>query len=348
MNPDFKPKLHSYELEYYLHGQGFDEKQVESTEVYELAEKLAGLAHPTHEDEYDRRWEYFYLPLRRSGRKIAVQVWIMEYQKEFYVTVQPYGRIHIKKGAEPTEKFYSDIMKETLRFVPVIKKDPQILKKLIPYDIRGGKIKGRYIMGKLLSEKRKKSIKNCYEKHLSKNLKIPEISLNEYLDTAALCYRAAYAKDAKNLTPLEMYKKWADGRDGGMLSIKDRDSKKEYSGWFHSGKHAGSHPFEIVFSWHRHGIHLYPPYDTSPHYSLRVTNYAYAWDFLRMLCSLVSKEIPFEAGHLSEVLDYLAGETDFTVNEYDEHRFLYIPSKEYKKDYFPHIDWDEIKIVRWK
>ncbi len=348
MNPDFKfkPKLHSCDLEYYL--RSFDEKKVESTKVYELARKLTSLAHPMHEGEYDKRWEYFYLPLKRSGRTIVVSLWIMEYKKEFYVSVHLFGRFHVKRGDKKTEDFYSNVMKETLRFVPVIKKDAKILQKLIPYDIRTGKIRGRYILGKLLSENCKKRTWKSYEKHLAKSQQISEISLNEYLDIAAICYRAAYAKKAENLSPLEMYKKWADRRDGGMLSIKDRDSKNEYSEWYHSGKHAGSHPFEIVFSWHAHGIHLYPPCDSSPNYGLRVTNYAYAWDFLKMVNALIKAEIPFEAGELSSVLDFLAGETYFTVNEYSEHRFSYIPSKEHKKEYFPHIEWDEIKVVRWK
>ncbi len=346
MNPDFKPKLHSYELEYYL--RGFDEKHVESTKVYELAERLTSLAHPSYEDQYDRRWEYFYLPVKRSGRTIAVSVRILEYNKEFFVSVQSFGRFHIKKGGKVTENFYRDVISEILRVIPLVKKDAKILQKLIPYDIRTGKIKGRYVLSKLLSQKTKKRILEGYGKHIAKNLKVPEISLDEYLNTAAICYKAAYTKKAQKLSFLEMYKKWADGRDGGMLSIKDRDGKKEFTEWLHSGKHAGPHPFEIVFSWHRHGIHLYPPRDLSPHYGLRVTNYAYAWDFLKMVNALISAEVPFEAGKLSDVLDYLAGETYFTVNEYDEHRFLYVPSKEYKKDYFPHIKWDEIKVVGWK
>lgn len=346
MNPDFKPKLHSYELEHYLHG--FDEKQVESTQVYELAETLTGLAYPTYEDEYDKRWEYFYLPVKRRGRTIAVPVWIMDYNREFFISVQPFGRFHVKKGNNETEEFYHDILAEILRFAPAVKKDAKILQKLIPYDIRTGKIRGKYILSRLLSQRAKKRILESYEKHMAKNLQVPEISLNSYLNTAAICYKAAYGKKAEALSPLGMYRKWADGRDGGMLSIKDRDSKKEFTEWLRSGRHAGSHPFEIVFSWHRHGIHLYPPREELPRYALRVTNYAYARDFLKMIDSLIRAEVPFEAGKLSEVLDFLAGETYFVVNEYDEHRFLYTPSKEYKKEYFAHIEWNEIKVARWK
>ncbi len=178
-------------------------------------------------------------------------------------------------------------------------------------------------------------------------MEIKKISLNEYLNVAAICYKAAYQEKTENLSDLEMYKKWADGRDGRMLSIDDWNSKDSFEKWYHSGEHIGSHPFEIVFSWHKHGIHLYPP-DNSPCYKLRVTNFAYAWDFLKMIDALIEMHIPFETEKLDILLDFLAGDTYFTVNGRDEHDFIYRPSKRYKQKYFLHIEWDEIKVVKWK
>jgi hypothetical protein len=272
----------------------------------------------------------------------------MEYNKEFFIIVQSFGSFRIKKGDKETEKFYNKIITETLRFVPILKKDERILQRIIPYDIHTGKIKGRHILENLLSQERKEIILDDYQKHIQKNLQATEISLNEYLNVAAICYRSTYKKDSENLSNLEMYKKWADGRDGGMLSIKDWDSKKEFSEWYHSGQYAGSHPFEIVFSWHEHGIHLYPPNEQSLYYNLRVTNYAYAWDFIEMVNTLIKKDIPFSAGKLEEVLNFLAGDTYFNVNRMSEHNFRYIYSREYKQKYFSHIEWDEIKVVKWK
>ncbi len=342
----FKPKLHYDDIEYYL--QGFEERNVENDKVYALTEELTNLAHPTYEDHVDKRWEYFYVPVRRNSKTIAIPVWIMEYNKEFFIIVQSFGSLRIKKGDKETEKFYRNIMSETLRFVPILKKDDTILRKMIPYDIRTGKIKGLHILENILSHEKKATILYDYQKHIQKNLRIADISLKHYLNVAAICYRSTYKKDSENLSNLEMYKKWADGRDGGMLSINDWDSKKEFSEWYHSGEYAGSHPFEIVFSWHEHGIHLYPPDEQSPYYNLRVTNYTYAWDFLEMINTLIKKEIPFSAGKLEDVLNFLAGDTYFTVNKMEEHFFRYIQSREYKQKYFPYIEWDEIKVVKWK
>lgn len=343
---DFKPKVHSDDIEYYLHE--FNERQVENDKVNTLLENLTNLAHPTYEDQYDKRWEYFYIPIKRNRKIIAVPVWIMEYNKEFFITIQSFGRLNIKNGDKETEKFYQDIFTEILRFIPILKKDERILEKIIPYDIRTGKIKGRYILEELLPQGSKEKILESYEKHIQENIQIKEISLNDYLNVTTICYNAAYQKETENLSNLEMYKKWADGRDGGMLSIKDWDSKEEFLQWLQSGKYAGSHPFEIVFSWHEHGIHLYPPNDSSPYYNLRVTNYVYARDFLKMLIRLIEMHIPFKADNLKNVLEFLAGDTYFSVNKRADHDFIYIPSKEYKQKYFPYIKWDEIKVVKWK
>lgn len=343
---DFKPKIRFDKLQYYLNY--FREIQIENNEVYVLVEKLIQSAYPTYEDQYDKRWEYFYIPIKRNRKTIAVPVWIMEYKKEFFVTIQPFGNLHIANGDKETEKFYHNIFTEILRFIPILeKKDDSILQKLIPYDIRTGKIKGLYILDQLLSQDRKKTILDDYKKFVEKKLEIREISLNDYLNVAAICYKETY-HEAENFSPIEMYKKWADGRDGGMLSIKDWNSKNEFYQWYHSGEQAGAHPFEIVFSWHRHGIHLYPPDDSMPYYILRVTNYAYAEDFLKMVENLIKMQIPFETRKINDVLDFLAGDTYFSVNKKDEHNFMYELSKEYKQKYFPHIEWDDIKVVKWK
>lgn len=339
----FNPELRYYELEYLLGSTGLEEKKIENILIYNLVKRLTDLAFPTiRYGKFDKRWFDFYLPLKRNGHLISLPFGIVKYPRRFFACFHQLGNLQIKIGREKIEKEYKTIFEETLRFIPLIKKTKnKILKKTIPYDIRTGKILGKYILGRLMPKKEKEKIFQDYQTHLKKGLKIFQISLNEYLDVASICYQAAYSKKTKNLSPIKMYKKWADGRDGGMLSIKNWDSKKEFRDWQKSGKWAGSHPFEIVFSWHRHGIHLYPPDTYSSYYSLYVTNYAYVWDFIKMI-------IPFQTKDLNDVLDYLTGDSYFSVNSYDDHFFHYIPSREYKKLYFNHIKWDEIKVPTWK
>jgi len=341
-----KPHIMYSEIEYYLHG--FGEKEIENNDVYALARTLSDEALPSYQDRFDTIWEGFYLPVRREGRIIALPFGIHEYNKEFFVQFHFSKNLHIINGEKECEEFYKNIFSEALRFIPVIKDNENILGKLIPYDIRTGRIKGLYVLEKVLSKNSGMKILKDYTLYVDRNPEIKEISLNEYLRTTGICYAAAYGKKTKSLSPLEMYKKWADGRDGGMLSIKDWEDRKEFMDWLGSGKDAAGHPFEIVFSWHRHGIHLYPPTSHEPYYHLRVTNYAYAADFVKMVKALIKEDVPFMAQDLKNVLDFLAGETYFTVNSYGEHNLRYIPSREYKKKFFRHIEWDEIKIPKWK
>jgi len=343
---NFKPKFSFYEIEY-LVGDGFGRK-IKNESVHAIVKKLTEKAYPSSATGSEKRWEYFYMPARRSGRKISIPFLIVEYKGDFYVYFRLLGNLEISGGKKDVEKEYQGLFEEAIRFTSLIKStDGKIVKETVPYDLRIGKIKGKYVMDKTIPEKEERRLLKSYETHLGKNLEIVEISLNDYLDVTAICYKAAYKK-TKKLLPLEMYKKWADNRHGGMLDIKDFNSKKEYRQWRKSGKWAGSHPYEIVFSWHRHGIHLYPPDDEKPHYSLRVTNYAYAGDFIRMTKALLNNEIAFRSNELEEVLNYLRGEKDFVVNDYDDLRFSYIPSREYKNLYFKHIKWEELKIVRCK
>lgn len=224
----------------------------------------------------------------------------------------------------------------------------KIAEKTVPYDIRTGKIKGKFVMARMLPQDEKIRLIESYNQHLQKNLKVKSCSLNEYLDTACICYKAAFSERTDALTPLKMYKKWADTRDGKMLSIKDWNSRKAFSGWYKSKKWSGAHPFEIVYNWMELGIHLYPPSRDSVQGYFLSTNYAYASSFVKMAKTLMKSNIPFTAHNFEEILNYLAGETYFTVNEYSDNFFFYIPSREHKRKYFRHIEWDELKIPRWK
>lgn len=346
--PKILPKLSDYELEYLVGRAALGEKKIENTVLYNLIKKLTDKAFPTYEDEYDKRWHFFYVPLKRGGRLISHPFAVVEYNKEFFIYFHLLGNVHIKKGGEKVEKEYLTVFKETLRFVSLIKKTKnRVLEKAVPYDIRTGKIRGKYVLEKLMPEQEKKRILRDYEAHLKKRLGVPEVSLNEYLDVAAMCYQAAYSHGVTKLSPEQQYRKLADGRDGGMLSVKDRDSRKEFMAWKKTGRSIGCHPFEIVFSWHRHGINLYPPGPGTLHYSINVADYMYAGAYIEMVKSLIKREIPFQAPGLDIVLDYLSGETYFTVNGYDEHRFLYIPSREYRRLYFHHIEWDPLEVPEW-
>lgn len=108
LSKQFYPKLKYYETESLI-DTGWEEKKIKNTRLYDLIKKLTNLAFPTIKyTEFDKRWFYFYLPLRRRGCLITLPFAIVEYNKEFFVCFHNLGRLHIKKGKEKIEKEYKN------------------------------------------------------------------------------------------------------------------------------------------------------------------------------------------------------------------------------------------------
>ncbi|MFZ2456551.1 MAG: hypothetical protein WAX07_08745 [Candidatus Altiarchaeia archaeon] len=343
----FNPRIQFYEADHFLHGSW--DRPVFDDAAYSLAQKLAETAYPDHADRFERRWKCFYLPLKRSGRRISVPFTLVEYDGRFYLLFRNLGGIALEKGRDTFDGFYAKMLREALRFMRLGEKEGSgTILSTVPYDIRTGRVKGRYVLRKNMREKTKANILDLYAAHERKYLSVQSVSINEYLETAALCYRAAYGRKAQNMSPADMYRKWADGRDGGMLSIGEKNSRDEYVRWLEHGAHIGSHPFEIVFSWRHHGIHLYPPLKDRPRFVLKVTNYAYAQEYAKMLSALIESNIAFDACDYRSVLDYLSGDSWINVNDAGLDSFQYIPSKEYKDRYFRHIEWEELPMPKYR
>ena len=342
----FKPSFTYWGLDYLLHSGDYFSKRIENTELLELVKKLVELAYPDEEDKkvVDRRWFNFYMPVR-MGKAVAYRTSVVNYKEMYALIIGGFKPLDVFPGSQEVEEDYFDLVKELIKFSKALKKHPSIIKKCLPYDIRTGKVLGKYVMKKVLLEKEKKEILERYDKHVNAVKPSYPISLKKYLGATSVCYKAAFGEKTKNMSPVRRYKKWADGRDCGMLEIKNPESKKEFAYWLKHKSYCGGHPFEIVFSWSSHGIHLYPPNEKNPYFKLYVTNYAYAWHYLKMAEAMIKQRISFKAPEIEKVLKFLAGETYFKVNERAEHFIRY--SKEYK-NIKKHIQWDEIKLPKWK
>lgn len=340
---NFEPKYTYSELLQIL-PQGHGERRVNYSRLYKFVKDLTSKAYPTEENAYDKRWMDFYLPLKRRGFLILVPISVMLYEQRFFLHLID-SNIEVNKGKEKGNDFLTEIIEQTIHFYKIIKKEPGIVEKSLPHDIRTGRVLGKYIMEDLFPMEKKQEILRKYKDHVNAVGFSHPISLSDYLNTAAICYKAAFGNKAEGLTAKQMYRKWADGRDCGMLEIQNKNSKAEFEHWLDTKSHCGGHPFEIIYSWHGHGIHLIPPDRHKPCFALRVTDYTYARSFIEMIKALIEKGLPFEAHNLEMVLDYLSGDSYFTVNAYSKHFILY-DSRDRKL--FRHIDWDEVKMVKWK
>lgn len=292
--------------------------------------------------------------MKRKSRIICTPIWVMLYRSLYHVWFlginNASGYLVVGKGNDELFGDYNLFIDEAIRFIPLLKEtENKIIERTYPYDYRQGKIRKKYFYNKekLMTETERNEIETAYGKHLEKKLTLGEVSLNDYLNTAAICYRGAFKEKAGGMTPLEMYRSWADNRHFGMLDIEP-DSKKEFMEWLITCGSRGSHPFEIVYSHVNAGIHLYPPEDKYPFYRLSIANNHFSEPFIHMVVNLVEHNVPFETYHLEESLNYLTGESVVEVNGNGLDAFHYYPSREYREKYFPYIQWEEINVLKWK
>jgi hypothetical protein len=349
----FVPKLGFAKAEKYLRPYGLVE--LKNDELYAKIEELTKMAYPSFEDQWDTRWRYVYLPIKRDGKLVCSPFAITLHNKAWSISFHGYTRalgfLAVDKGSEKIPGDYTLAFDETIRFIPLLKEtNNKLIEQTFPYDWRQGKVRRKYIRpnSELMPLEEKEKIAAAYKTHLEKKLTVTEISLNDYLNAAAICLREAFPeKITGDMTPKDIRQRFADMRHGGMLLLENPDSKKEFMDWFNSDSWRGSHPFEIVFST-PHGIMLYPPEKDHPFYRLSIQDPFYNKKYVHMAYSLIENNIPFQAHSMEDALEYIAGEAYVGVNVMEEDAFQYKPSREYKKKYLPHIQWDEIEVVKWK
>lgn len=351
----FAPKIsHDYVRNYFRIDL---ETPIKNDDFFAKMEELTAKAYPSSlptEKVNDTRWEYFYLPMNRKNQLICTPIWVMLYHSLYYVYFlginRSFGNLAVDKGNEKVLDDYNLFIDEAIRFVPLMKEtNNQIVEQAFPYDYREGKIQKKYVFDqeKLMSKAERNEIETAYNQHLAKKLTLAEVSLNDYLNTAAICYQGAFQEKTRGLTPRKMYYRWADRRDFEMLDLEP-DSKEEYMKWLFTKGSRGSHPFEIVYSPVQAGIHLYPPEEKKPFYQLSVANDLYNGHFIKMVAALIKHNVPFEIYGLEGILDDLTGERFIGVNTNTFDTFYYTDSREDREKYFHLIQWNEIKVLKWK
>lgn len=218
---NFKPKCTFSQLQLFL-PQKFESQTIQDSRLYKAVKTLTKKARPTEENNYEKRWHDFYLPLKRKGYFILVPIAIILYDKRFFLSFQ-HSQVEVCKGNDKND-FFQGLIDQTLKFSQIIKKNPDIVIESVPYDIITGRVRGKYVLVNLLPAEKKGKILKLYNDHLKREEKLHCASLNDYLNTVALCYKASFGNKTDSLSAEQMYKKWADGRDCGMLEIKNKKS----------------------------------------------------------------------------------------------------------------------------
>ena len=100
----FKPRVSLAELEYAI---GDRNLEITDDDYCALAKELLNAAVPSHEDPYERRWEYFLLPLRRAGKVIVLTFSVVEYRERFYFHFPRLGGFSIGPGGASMRRHVS-------------------------------------------------------------------------------------------------------------------------------------------------------------------------------------------------------------------------------------------------
>ncbi len=359
----FSPKLKTNELK----DLTAKDINLKSNELYNYLTLFTSNLIPIFKDEYESKWAFFYVPQDCNGKLICSQMSIfLSYRKNYHISFTGFGRMHgsgliVSNGDEPIPQDYRIVFEEVERFMELVYEyGDEFAEKFFNYEWRTGKIKRKYIVNQkqLITKERAKKILTDYKIHCEKNLQVTEISLNDYLNTAAIGYLAAFKNELNDIkrrlktneiTPRQLHDNWADNRHGGMLFIKDPDSKEEFMKWFSSQKWEGAHPFEIVYG-DVHGVMMYPPekVDSNFYFRVWVDDEFYRPHFLDMIEAFIAHEIPFKTFRLEEVVDYCLGEsfTEVNTNSMRQSYFRYEDTEEHREKYFPYIVWDKLIIAK--
>ena len=142
---------------------------------------------------------------------------------------------------------------------------------------------------------------------------MPSMTVNTYLELSAIAYRALYPGDAKGKTPEQMYKRWADDRDGGFLKVP-HDDPDEFMKWYKLEDKwvidNPSHLWEAVSGGSRTNIHLSPHYVEGQgwYFVLSQCTYICPEEAATMYVALRNAGIPVRLCDANEIIRKMSGE----------------------------------------
>ena len=188
--------------------------------------------------------------------------------------MSPFGHHH----EDGPDAIWGDLMIAVLDWLKVVKKDWIKANKLVqqnyPLNRRMGYVPNSLIRASLsdiyridkeLGKAKTKKFINLVESnyfHDEKNTTRKSMTANDFFEYCKIAYIAAKRKDDyldESLSGREMYERYADGRDEGLLEIA-ANSKKAFADWIdgtHPKKSSGGHPWEIKRGGNTTHIDLY-------------------------------------------------------------------------------------------
>ena len=241
----------------------------------------------------------------------------------------------------------------------------------LPYKMKFGKISRKDYYNIFTFERKKYRIREEDKKLLvnkPKGYKVPKTA-REYYEAVKLCYDSIPLKKEKSyfedteeekeyyssITPKELYYKYADGRDDGLMHVS-LDDKEEFKKWLNHEEpytYVGGHPFEIVYSFTGdRSIHLYL---INNRLILTGGEYPSNIQALKMYINLIKNGYDVEFTNLKQLIDIIE-ENDFIGilpayvysnpnKENGIYEYIQLDKDEYNK-LKKYIIWDKINEVK--
>lgn len=154
-------------------------------------------------------------------------------------------------------------------------------------------------------------------------------SVNDYLTACEAGYRDAYPDKIQGMTKEEMYKRFADDRDGGLLKI-DRSSPEAFAEWYAIDDkweiENPSHLWETISGSSRTRMHMYVSRNDHGWYMMiNGSHYTCIDDTLRFLNGVSRTGMPVGIYQGETLLDIIKGNkrTGIIPCEYDASGFMY-------------------------
>jgi len=338
-----------------------------------------------------------------SSREEFEDNWKRDYPDEYYyyrlTTVQYRNWRTVALNGEPViqinpEKnggwihnisdFLNWLILEVKRVIEMLRKDEynDYIQKTLPYKYRTGTVSMKEYW-KLYPDAEKKhfdilSRSECDqfirhlseandEEHYKPSGRFSEMTVNRYIELCRLGYNENKLEGYDFKASLEMYKRYADDRNGGMLTI-DPDSPEEFDKWFELSTEEKweienpSHMWEAIQGGSRTRLHLSVCKDERGYYlTLSQNEYCCPEYAVRFYNALRKKNTPVYIYDGAIIAKYISGEGKVGIipcfdapweyyyggfNDKDVGEFINLPIDDKTDDLIKMIEWDKIEVVQ--
>ena len=140
---------------------------------------------------------------------------------------------------------------------------------------------------------------------------LPEMTAGQFFDICRMGYEANNYFKGRELTSLEMYNAFADGRHEGLTEL-DLNSAEAFKRWYHDRSRGGGHPWEICRGGNSTHISLYVQKEINKGWYLWLAGSSVVRvnETVKFAIALYNNQVPFVLSDAEKIYDMVCG-TDY-------------------------------------